>query len=364
MSLLNKLFKLANHFDQLGLTEEASVLDRIILKLAMSFNEARTLLGVGQNATKDEIQSAWKRKALEFHPDRGGDLEKMKAVNVARDLLLGERKPEEPRPPPPKSPFRTAPAEPVIKSWEEAAKTINIPEGAKWRFKTATASDSVGMSGRATAFVVCGATDESHVFVGVYHFYEHNIAGLKDVYEMWADTYPKSVKLADLAPTAIRKIWAKFPDVKDYNAKVELLSDTIEFNKRMTHSGSRVISFKDAMEILGETPTTWKPSKKIDVIIELDYPPIGGHLGEFVVTLVVNGRPFSLSEESNKMISNARKLLRALFGTYYSGGSKKNITRQPGDKRKVILNFLAEKLADKEPKELIEALKLAAEQTK
>jgi predicted DNA-binding WGR domain protein len=49
---------------------------------------AYEVLGVGRNATPDEIKAAWRDMAIKNHPDRvGGDLEKMKNVNVARDIL-------------------------------------------------------------------------------------------------------------------------------------------------------------------------------------------------------------------------------------------------------------------------------------
>jgi hypothetical protein len=38
---------------------------------------------------EDEVTRAWKRAAADHHPDRGGHLGTMQAVNTARDLLLG-----------------------------------------------------------------------------------------------------------------------------------------------------------------------------------------------------------------------------------------------------------------------------------
>lgn len=36
-----------------------------------------------------DVSRAWKRAAADHHPDRGGRLDAMQAVNTARDLLLG-----------------------------------------------------------------------------------------------------------------------------------------------------------------------------------------------------------------------------------------------------------------------------------
>lgn len=48
---------------------------------------AYDVLGVGRNATPEEIKAAWRTMAVKHHPDKGGDLETMKSVNQARDIL-------------------------------------------------------------------------------------------------------------------------------------------------------------------------------------------------------------------------------------------------------------------------------------
>lgn len=46
------------------------------------------VLGVGANATVDEIERAYRRLASEHHPDKGGDQHQMARINDARARLL------------------------------------------------------------------------------------------------------------------------------------------------------------------------------------------------------------------------------------------------------------------------------------
>lgn len=44
-----------------------------------------TILGVSANATRTEIDTAYRRLAATHHPDRGGDGQAMARINAARD---------------------------------------------------------------------------------------------------------------------------------------------------------------------------------------------------------------------------------------------------------------------------------------
>lgn len=51
------------------------------------------VLGIGKSASADEIKKAFRRKAIELHPDKeGGDEEKFKEVNEAYEVLKDQQK--------------------------------------------------------------------------------------------------------------------------------------------------------------------------------------------------------------------------------------------------------------------------------
>lgn len=55
---------------------------------AMSPAEARSLLGVSAEASRQEINAAWKRLMARAHPDQGGTDGLASRLNAARDRLL------------------------------------------------------------------------------------------------------------------------------------------------------------------------------------------------------------------------------------------------------------------------------------
>ena len=54
----------------------------------MSLTEARATLGVGEAATRVEIEAAYRRLMLRAHPDQGGSTGLAAQLNAARDRLL------------------------------------------------------------------------------------------------------------------------------------------------------------------------------------------------------------------------------------------------------------------------------------
>jgi hypothetical protein len=55
---------------------------------AMSAAEARSLLGVDADASRAQINAAWKRLMARAHPDQGGTEGLASRLNAARDRLL------------------------------------------------------------------------------------------------------------------------------------------------------------------------------------------------------------------------------------------------------------------------------------
>lgn len=59
----------------------------------MSKRDYYEVLGIGKSASDDEIKKAFRKKAIEYHPDKeGGDEAKFKEVNEAYEVLKDERK--------------------------------------------------------------------------------------------------------------------------------------------------------------------------------------------------------------------------------------------------------------------------------
>jgi len=55
---------------------------------SMTDAEARSILGVGPEAGRSEIQAAWRRLMPRAHPDQGGSAGLAAQLNAARDRLL------------------------------------------------------------------------------------------------------------------------------------------------------------------------------------------------------------------------------------------------------------------------------------
>jgi hypothetical protein len=78
------------------------------------------VLGLGPDATLDEVRAARRRLAWELHPDRGGDASRMREVNEAFDAAVRTiRAPRRvtPTPPPPPASSPPSPRPPLGARW-------------------------------------------------------------------------------------------------------------------------------------------------------------------------------------------------------------------------------------------------------
>ena len=67
----------------------AKPLRRAVVQEPRDAAAARRVLGVDRAADAATIRAAHRRLMAEAHPDRGGSAEDARALNAARDLLLG-----------------------------------------------------------------------------------------------------------------------------------------------------------------------------------------------------------------------------------------------------------------------------------
>lgn len=58
----------------------------------MASKDYYNILGVEKGASKDEVKKAFRKKAHEHHPDKGGDQEKFKEINEAYQVLSDDQK--------------------------------------------------------------------------------------------------------------------------------------------------------------------------------------------------------------------------------------------------------------------------------
>lgn len=336
---------------------------RYRLFLAMSLEDAARVLGVSPNASPEEISRAYKRKALENHPDRGGDNAKMVEVNVAKDVLEQKR----PSSPPPRGPseYQGPKWEPPPKkvtriTFDEALQKAHVPGGVTWLFRTQTAYGGYGDTHNAGT-VLYGQTASEHVFVSIYNHRAENVHTGEDtdVWEILTGRYPLQEDLARLAPEVLRKLHKDFDGVKGYNAKVVLHKPGTPLSESILYGGTPM-AFKDAMVQLGLVgdDSKWKTDRKITVVMVLNQTR--GEMGDsgHEITLVVNGKRYDLDKASVELIEKKSKVLPALFGTYfYFAGDKKDVTRSRVGKD--VLEWLSKKLVG-EPQELRDLLEKAA----
>lgn len=363
------------------------VAQRYFLRLSMSLQEAKAVLGFPPDASPSdsEVARAWKTKAFENHPDRGGDPKKMVELNVAKDLLQGKGRPtpsQEPSgwgwggpppgsyqdtAPPPRQPPPPPQPDKVI-TFNEAKSKANIPSDVEWVFVTDVHSSGYSsdeMTNRATGWIAAGKIDSGKgwVFVSAEHYdraYYYVGGGPKT--DTWNIETTK-IHVGD-KPTAaaiyggVVKAWDKFHFLeKKFNSKVVPVPTDWSFSNK-TPTG-RATTIKNLLLDSGamEESELATPRK---YTIELQYvrakmteeAPPGYFKPKYrdpmQLVLIVNGKDFTLSETSTEKVTRLRvggkDFMERVFGQYHYGGEVKNLTRNRDGK--AIMKWMSEHLTD------------------
>jgi hypothetical protein len=201
------------------------------LLLSMSRDQAKKILGFPPDyyPSEEEVKKRYHQKVIENHPDRGGDLDKMVEINVAKDVLTGkaqERWRPEPspertkyKPPPRPEAAYTVKGVPFAAAWSGAG----IPSGTDWKFVSERVSlYSKGFPSQPGC-VLYGQTATLHVFCAV--FKQESTASVWpptdadgkvfEVEEGWRAqvlTAPIAKDLSKIAAKYIKQVVSNFPE--------------------------------------------------------------------------------------------------------------------------------------------------------
>ena len=352
--------------------------------LAMSMAEAKEILGFppGTSPSPSEVTRAYKTKAFQNHPDRGGDPSKMVEINVAKDILMGERAPtrtpprrgpSSPGAPPggrtPRDKYKPPPPPPPVdgKSFQQVLSSM--PSGVDWKFASdyAFASDTAEYPDELKdeespfkrysryfyGWVVYGQTEQNHVFAGIrVKMHGSAVSGFKNEpleeggWEGFYTSAPRKLNLIRLAPKMIRGIIEGLPDMGDVGVKpkkFQVLNGPPTMGTFKQRGG---LSLKDAIIGSGAMPqgaSGLKGRKKVvtvePVYSRAKFQALKEELGRvtgtdyhraFIWNVEVNGKGRSLDDKEVEKL-NKSGFLWAVFKYDYDKG-KKNLSRLRGGK--------------------------------
>ena len=144
------------------------------LLLSMTVDQAKVILGFPPRSspTPQEIQKAYRLKALENHPDRGGSNDKMVEVNVAKDVLTKPESSWTPEPsysPPPRPRPEPPKVVETVSGKKFDAGTSEIPSGVDWKFISKPTYGTSGSRNLPGSYIwtAMGVTDQSYVVASI-----------------------------------------------------------------------------------------------------------------------------------------------------------------------------------------------------
>lgn len=329
------------------------------LIVSMSLQDAKATLGFPPtaNPTAEEINKAYKRKAIENHPDRGGDAAKMVEVNVAKDILDGKQRPDGGRRQAPPSGNRPTYEDYVKKKQEADAKKVykgdsfvvakaQAPHNVTWKFhsdyflgRPSDYTKSEDPLAYVLMWVCYGQTDSKHVFMLVEHALPNRFAAVQ--LDSWSMekvlTFPLTQDLEKLAPKVVKSIasdgklsagFTKAPS--KYYAMTELTE--VEMNRRGGGVGLKDI-------LLGTGLASGAASDR-NVVVELagtlnrakvkENPKLmtmdGWKWYDF--TLYVNGKPYPLSQATINNLGSHGTSGNLFWMSVYSGSVNYDYSRR------------------------------------
>jgi hypothetical protein len=376
------------------------------LFFAMSLDQAKVILGFPPQyaPTPQEISKAYKLKAFENHPDRGGDTNKMVEINVAKDILEGKSR-WQPEPSyQTRTPYqRPAPVEPdfVIEgqSFEQAWAANGPPAGVDWKFVSTPQwswdSKGYGVEFRGQGpgqrvWVFYGQTDSKHVFMAIKERgegagtvqTEKGRAAIKEDWQVSFVTAPLSQNILKIALKYIKSVATGWADGSDMPAPKKYIAwsgarITDEALKKIPRQGGAAL--KDILVgtgLLDEDSSVAAGRKSVvEVWAEFNQEKRariraergkvdGADSCDFFVR--VNGKAEKLSDDTVEKLK--RKFIPWAIGWDFTVDKTYNLTRMRGSQGRglktpasLAIQYLVDCLTS-EPSWLVIALEKAAEE--
>ncbi len=332
---------------------------RYLIAREMTWNKALEVLGFPSNASpsKSEVQQVYRSLAKKLHPDLGGDPEAMVELNIAKDILVGDREPLGETPSGGSSwsegsgGFKPEPFKEEVVTFGEAKNKANIPNS-RWLFvtqpvssgyrtdtSTRYASGSVVVGERESTwdFVVIEHTEDASYYVGGGYRY--------DMYVIKTMSIPKKGPAdARTLYGGVLKAWKLFDRLeKRFNSKVIPVPEGWIFSNHVPKE--HPVSIKNFLLNTGrvEEDQLGTPRKyTIEVHFESGREEKPGffkyRFGDWIkLSLVINGRDFDLTEAQGERLSHLRiggiLFLNRVFGKYLYEGGTKSLSRNRDGKR-------------------------------